>query len=43
MNSTDDPADAPSSDGGSATPPVAWCMGGLGRRLFKAVASEAIA
>jgi len=24
-------------------PAVAWCVGGLGRRLLKAVASEAIA
>jgi hypothetical protein len=27
----------------SSNPPVAWCVGGLGRRLSEAVASEATA
>jgi hypothetical protein len=43
MNSNDDPANAPSSDGGSATSSGGLMCERLGRRLSKAVASEAIA
>jgi hypothetical protein len=43
MNSTDDPAQLHQVAVWSSNLAVAWCVGGLGRRLPEAVASEATA